>query len=126
MATAMIKISLLLQYLRVFEQRVMRSACLTLLGLTSVWTAVFAVLVYVPCSPPYAYWDITLRNGGATCWGYASPYRDPFVSTFISHASINMLFDIIVLFLPVVLLWKSNSTMTTKLSLLCVLCVGSL
>ncbi|KAI0130512.1 hypothetical protein BJ170DRAFT_317134 [Xylariales sp. AK1849] len=109
MSTAFIKISLLLQYLRVFEERALRTTCITILVLVSLWGLTFTILAFVPCVPVYDYWDL-LSGADKTCFGYGATTRNKFTQIYISHAGFNLTFDVLVLSLPMFLLRRETTT----------------
>lgn len=47
--TAIIKMSLLVQYLRVFKAGSMRWICLSLLGIITAWGITYGFMTWVPC-----------------------------------------------------------------------------
>lgn len=58
-----VKISILLQYLRIFPQRGFRIACYTLMAVVSaysIWSFWIAIFF---CRPVAAFWDVELADG---------------------------------------------------------------
>jgi hypothetical protein len=96
----MIKISLLLQYLRIFKAGRMRWVCLGLLVLVTLWGLAFSIMGWFSCSPPSAYWHRTIE---AKCYGFGFSDRDSFAAMFQAHSATNMFFDFVVFATPLVL-----------------------
>ncbi|KAH8205481.1 hypothetical protein TruAng_000387 [Truncatella angustata] len=117
LSTTFIKISLLLQYLRVFEERTLRLICWSLLIVSSVWGMIFAILAWIPCAPVYEFWDLTMSRNEKNCYGYGSSSRTGFVRSYLSHASFNMTIDIFILSLPVWLVVRKTNVPTNRLGL---------
>ncbi|KAI8942357.1 hypothetical protein NX059_000433 [Plenodomus lindquistii] len=55
--TAFIKVSLLLQYLRIFRDGVRRRVCFILLAIVIAWGSAFSFMAWVPCFPVSGFWD---------------------------------------------------------------------
>ncbi|KAJ4987283.1 hypothetical protein SVAN01_07294 [Stagonosporopsis vannaccii] len=108
--TAIIKISLLLQYLRIFKAGRMKWVCVTLLVVITLWGLGFSSVGWFSCSPPSSYWR---RTPDAKCYGFGFSDRDSFVAIFQAHSATNMFFDLAVFATPLVLFrtpnlkWKS-------------------
>ncbi|KAF2728883.1 hypothetical protein EJ04DRAFT_448401 [Polyplosphaeria fusca] len=103
--TAIIKIALLTQYLRIFKAGYMHRLCIAEMIIISLWGCAYAFMAWIPCFPVRAYWNRATMPS-ATCYGYGFNDFDSFVATFTSHASLNMLFDILVFLTPMVLFRK--------------------
>jgi hypothetical protein len=96
----------------------MRLVCVVLLVAISLWGTAFSVLAWVPCYPVYSFWDITYPQADKVCYGYGSVTRGPFLMTYESHAGLNMVFDLMVLSLPIYLCFKSNTSTRTRVGLI--------
>lgn len=97
--TTLIKVSLLLQYLRLFRQGPRRTTCLILLGLVTIWGCVFSFLAWVPCVPVSGFWNKNL-NPPAKCYGYGFRDVTEITATLLVFSSTNMLFDIAIFLVP--------------------------
>ncbi|KAK6222013.1 hypothetical protein LQW54_001236 [Pestalotiopsis sp. IQ-011] len=118
MSTTLIKISLLLQYLRIFRSRKMKYACYVLLTVCSLWGAAFSILAWVPCTPVSNFWSVLIPDSEKqSCFGYGALTRGQFVETFLGHAGFNMGLDLLVLSLPVHLYFDTNGTGVNKMGL---------
>lgn len=125
MSTTLIKVSLLLQYLRVFKSPILRTVCYFLLITTSLWGFAYSFLAWVPCVPVYDFWSLTLAESDKTCFGYGSSTRGRFVETYLSHAGVNMTLDILILSLPIYLISKKIDAPISRTALLGLLLGGS-
>lgn len=123
MSTALIKISLLFQYLRIFDRGRMRLFCIALIVLVGLWGTAYTLLAWFPCSPVYGYWTWTESN---TCWAYGSIRAAEFYATYTSHAVLNMVFDFIVLAIPIQLYFRHDTIRSARIRLLALLSMGTL
>lgn len=84
MALALVKLSLLFQYLRLLEinpdmkQPKTRIAIVVLIIATSIWGLVYSILAWVPCIPIDGHWNF---SESATRYGYGSDEVGAFVAT---------------------------------------------
>ncbi|KAF2035620.1 hypothetical protein EK21DRAFT_54601 [Setomelanomma holmii] len=103
--TAFIKISLLLQFLRIFKAGAVRWTCLTLLVLVSLWGLSFFIVGWFPCFPIRGAWN---RNIGAKCYGFGLGDVQNFIIMFKIHSASNMTFDLAIFLTPLILFGKPN------------------
>ncbi|KNG50336.1 hypothetical protein TW65_02271 [Stemphylium lycopersici] len=102
------KVSILLQYGRIFTVREMRiplyivMAICILWGITTIFTSIFT------CVPIRAYWQI-LEQPTATC---------------IDNKTINIVTDLLVAFLPVRVIWRLQIVKRQKYALMGILTIG--
>ncbi|KAF2004880.1 hypothetical protein P154DRAFT_21289 [Amniculicola lignicola CBS 123094] len=122
--SALIKVSLLLQYLRIFNAGTMRWICLSLLVVISGWGLTFSFMAWFPCFPPKAYWD-RLKYPDATCYGFGYKDANSFNIYFASHTATNMVFDIIVFLTPMVLFSRPNLRTKNYLTLTAIFLFGA-
>lgn len=122
--TALIKISLLLQYLRIFKAGTMRWVCLSLLVIILLWGTAYGFLAWFPCFPVKGYWDRTIN---AKCYGYGFEFatRDHFVALFESHTALNMTFDLAVFLTPMVLFKVPNLSKKSLIGMIGVFLFGA-
>ncbi|KAF0323585.1 integral membrane protein [Colletotrichum asianum] len=122
MSTAFIKLSLLFQYVRIYDQPgFLRSACKAMILFTGLWAIAYSFLGWIPCYPIRAYWDWQVP---AARWGYGSLDADVFYGTYASHAALNVILDLLVLAIPVPLYFKRDASLKSKLGLLILLTIG--
>ncbi|KAF2833912.1 hypothetical protein CC86DRAFT_462160 [Ophiobolus disseminans] len=103
--TAVIKASLLLQFLRIFKAGYMRWTCLGLLALVSLWGLGFSIVAWFPCFPVRGYWQ---RTTEARCYGFGFSNVDDFVNIYKAHSASNMAFDVAIFLTPLVLFGRPN------------------
>jgi len=96
--TVFIKISLLLQYLRLFQQGARRIICIVLLALVIVWGLTFSFMAWVPCFPVRNFWD---RQPGSKCYGFGYRTINEAKFTILAFAATNMAFDIAIFLVPI-------------------------
>lgn len=123
MSNALVKLSLLAQYLRIMEVPAMRLACKMLIVIISIWGASYSFLAWFPCFPPSAFWDF---QDDAICYGYGSANSLHVYQTTVSATGSNMAFDLITWALPVHLLAEKSTHPKTKKALGCLLFLGVL
>jgi hypothetical protein len=122
MSTALIKVSLLFQYLRIFDKGNMRLVCIFLLVFVGLWGTAYTLLAWFPCNPIWGYWTWATSN---TCWAYGSIRPAEFYATYTSHAVLNMLLDFFVLAIPVPLYFRHDTMKSARMRLLALLSMGT-
>ncbi|KAI1816598.1 hypothetical protein GGS20DRAFT_536890 [Poronia punctata] len=99
-STALMKLCLLSQYLRLFADDMRtRRLCWFFIALTSVWGLAFSVIALVPCVPIVSFWD--WADTTARCYGFGSRVPAEISSTYGAHVTTNVLLDLIVLAIPI-------------------------
>lgn len=110
LSTAFIKLSLLLQYLRVFDRGTLIyrfTQCAAIL--VAAWGFTFSFITWFCCFPdPSAFW----KGTGKGCYATASPIYAVVISWIEAHAGINMIFDFIVLTIPFRILFLKDAVIT--------------
>ncbi len=120
-AVTFIKLSLLFQYLRIYERgSPIHRFCVWLIVVISVWGIVFSFMAWVPCFPVHGYWD---QTADSRCYGFGESMSR---LTFIVHTSLNMLFDLLVLAIPVPLYFDKHAPFKQRLGMLFLLLLGCL
>lgn len=124
LAATFIKLSLLFQYLRIFEKGTWpHRASIVTIGLVSLWGLAYTLLALFPCWPISDFW---YSPADAKCWGYGAWSTAELTGTFYSHTAMNMLLDIIILAIPFHLYFKTNMTFKMRMGLLALLLMGAL
>jgi hypothetical protein len=125
MSTAFVKVALLLQYLRVYQddQR-MRWLCIGVMIFTSLWGFAYSFMAWFPCFPVSGYWNWT--RSGAKCYGYGSLQKDAFYGTYFSSSLLNTFLDVVILLIPIPLYFRKDTLHRTKMGLLALLIMGGL
>ncbi|KAK3319479.1 hypothetical protein B0T19DRAFT_268285 [Cercophora scortea] len=125
-STALIKISLILQYLRIYRRgTLLFNACRMLLVLVACWGLTYSIMAWVPCVPVSTYWtQIYSPSTPTRCYGYGSTSVAVFRATYESHAIANVILDLLVLALPVPLYFQTDTPLRTIQGLLALLFMG--
>lgn len=123
LSTTLVKLSLLLQYLRLYESGRMRTLTKAMFGIILVWGLVFAALAWFPCHPVSDYWT---WGPGRKCWGFGSDRMDHFVAAYTVQAGSNMLFDMVVLAIPMPRYFSKNINRQTRGGLAGLFLLGAL
>ncbi|EPS39767.1 hypothetical protein H072_6447 [Dactylellina haptotyla CBS 200.50] len=107
------KLSILISYLR-FAPSGLRFWAMVTIGFVTLWTLGLMIPLILSCFPPHLYWDTYFRTPGMKCFS-------PFTIRILQYTtcSLNILTDIIVLFLPIPTIW--NLHMPTRQKWSCVL-----
>jgi hypothetical protein len=100
MQTAVVKVSLLLQFLRIFKAGAMRWICLTLLTIVTLWGLAFAFVGWFPCFPVRGAWE---RQIGAKCYGFGLGDVQEFIMMFKIHSASNMVLDVLIFMTPMII-----------------------
>lgn len=116
LSTALLKLSLLCQYLRIFDKGPIRLAIWTLIAICFAWGFVTTFMAFFPCFPVKAYWDWTLTN--AKCYAYGSREEKPFVDVYVAHGVTNMVFDLAIIVLPAPVIFRRAMTKREKFAAL--------
>ncbi|KAK8109429.1 hypothetical protein PG999_007566 [Apiospora kogelbergensis] len=121
MSTAFVKLSLLFQYLRIFESGGMRMLCKVVMVITAAWGLAYSFMAIVPCFPIQKYWTLTLPG---SCYAFGSLVPSVFYATYASSAAINMTLDIVVLCIPIPVYFGANTPFRSKMGLIGLFCMG--
>jgi hypothetical protein len=97
--TAFIKVSLLLQYLRLFRDGIRRKVCLVLLVLVVAWGLTFSFMAWVPCFPVSGFWNRT-QLPTPKCYGFGYRTVVEAKMSVLAFATTNMAFDIAIFVVP--------------------------
>ncbi|KAM7216783.1 hypothetical protein V8F06_007893 [Rhypophila decipiens] len=131
MSTALIKISLLLQYTRLYHpSSSLHKTCRFLILFTALWGIAYSIMAWVPCVPVSSYWEQIYHYDDplfepATCYAYGSQLVSVFKATYESHAAVNMALDLLVMGLPVPLYFQIGTPLKTKMALVGILVMGA-
>ncbi|KAF2441746.1 hypothetical protein P171DRAFT_456729 [Karstenula rhodostoma CBS 690.94] len=122
--TAVIKLSLLTQYLRIFKAGTMHWICKALIVIIGAWGFTYGFMAWFPCFPPQAYYN-GAKYPNATCYGYGFVNAKDFIGLFESHTALNMAFDVTVFVTPVILFTKPNLRLKNILAMLGIFVFGA-
>lgn len=130
-ATAFIKLSLLLQYQRLYPRESsprIHAACRGLLVFTALWGLAFGFLAWFPCLPPADFFDgrELVSPNSSRCYAYGSPDRHVFAAMYEAHSAVNMVLDLAVLAIAAPLFFRLGVEPRTRLALLALFSMGGL
>lgn len=105
---AMFKICILLLYVRVFPYRWLRTLAIFLGATIITWLVVIELVYLLQCKPIRAAWDVTIKD--KKCLDSRSIY--------ISQSVPTIAFDLIILSLPTILVWRVQLPKMSKMMVL--------
>ncbi|KAJ5171305.1 uncharacterized protein N7500_004088, partial [Penicillium coprophilum] len=109
------KLSFMCLYLRIFPQRAFRLICYCGLGIITVWGTAYVFLTIFQCKPIASFWDITIKN--PKCLNKEG--------LWMSYSVINIIFDLLILALPIYPLSRLRLQRAKKIGLLVVFGMGA-
>ena len=122
MATTLVKISLLLQYMRFYKTGLMRQVCVGLILIVFVWGLISSVLAWIPCVPVSAYWDPLVPN--ATCFAFGARDQRTAAISFGTQAGFNFWWDFCVFLAAIPLYTRRDLEKKSYLALTTLFSVG--
>jgi len=105
--TTFIKISLLLQYLRLFRDGLRRRICFVLLGIVILWGLAFMFMAWVPCFPISGFWNRTAVPA-AKCYGFGYSTAADARLAVLAFSITNMLLDLAMFAVPLTEYFRSD------------------
>jgi hypothetical protein len=121
------KLSLLFQYLRLFEKgTAIRRLCVVLIGIVSAWGLAFSIMAFVPCVPVYVFWEFVIDPtlvASATCYGFGAGNDN---AAYILQCASNMLFDLLIFAIPVTLSLDKTTPLRQRIGMAVLLLLGAL
>jgi hypothetical protein len=111
-SAAFIKLSLLFQYLRIFERGTFVYHFTQIIAVViGLWGFSWIFMQWFGCFPsPAAFWNGT----GKGCYGAFDPDTSVAIKTIEAHSGSNVGFDFIVLAIAFRLLWEKNAPLNKK------------
>ncbi|KAF2091648.1 hypothetical protein K490DRAFT_14541, partial [Saccharata proteae CBS 121410] len=126
MSTTLIKISILVQYLRLFKSHLtLFRVCIGLLVVVTVWGTVFFFCLIFSCVPVDKFWNLS-EPGHCFGFGVGTTDSTQFYHTFTAHSASNMVLDIIVLTLPAFALSSINLEGKRKFAIVGLMTLGAI
>ncbi|KAI0602255.1 hypothetical protein F4775DRAFT_581636 [Biscogniauxia sp. FL1348] len=120
-STTLMKLTLLTQYLRVFEKGTRtRKVVWGMVVFVTLWGIAFCFCAIAPCFPVTGFWNWTAP---AVCYGFGSKAPSEIAGTFIAHGITNAILDLIVLSIPVPL-WSKSSDTKQRVAVGTLFCLG--
>ncbi|KAH6844493.1 hypothetical protein B0I37DRAFT_164409 [Chaetomium sp. MPI-CAGE-AT-0009] len=129
MSTALIKVSLLLQYMRLYQRgSILHNTCRALVLFIALWGVAYSILAWVPCVPVSDYWTVIYEQdiSELRCYGYGSQHVGVLTATYESHAAVNMLLDLVVMALPIPIYFEQGARGKTRMGLVGIIAMGTI
>lgn len=111
------KISILLQYIRIFKVRELLIACYTLIAIITVWGVEVFIAAIFACWPIPAFWDLTIKD--KKCVLNTPP-------VWFTNVAINIATDLMIFMMPIPVIRGLNLPTRQKTALLGVFLLGFL
>ncbi|OCK81657.1 hypothetical protein K432DRAFT_247611, partial [Lepidopterella palustris CBS 459.81] len=124
-STTLIKIAILLQYHRVFENasKLAQRITIALIVIVACWGISFFFVAVFSCNPIALNWNLSLQ-GHCVMFGSKNPAK--LFAAFAGHAASNMFLDIVILLTPVPFLRTLRFTGKTKAGIIALFSIGGL
>lgn len=120
-----VKLALLFQYLRAYDENSrLRKWIKASIVVAAAWCLGFGFLAWFPCLPVEAYWNLSVP--AIARYGFGSMMVEPFVATYTSLTTTNMILDLIILALAAPLLLYGKQSSSKRWALISLFCVGSM
>jgi hypothetical protein len=125
MTAVCIKLSLLLQYLRVFREGKWRIVTLGLLAVVIIWGGVFSFMGWFPCFPISGFWN-KQQQPSPKCYGFGYRTLKEAKDTLFVFSGSNMVLDLVVFLLPLTEYFKPNLKKQQILAMTGLFALGSM
>lgn len=124
-SNALVKLSILLQYVRVFQDRMerLKIAARVLIAVVSIWGFAFSFMAWFPCFPVQQFYRL---GSESNCYGYGSTKPMEVYNIVVASNATNMALDFIILVLPIPLLFSDDTIRRTKLGLVALFILGAM
>lgn len=123
MGASFVKVAILIQYLRLFEQHHFpRKLTWGLLAIASLWGLAYICLALFSCAPIEKNWNWGVPG---RCIGWGSKDPDRFFVVFLAHNVTNLLLDITILCLPVPFFRQLRAAGKTRTGLISLFTIGT-
>ncbi|TGJ78442.1 hypothetical protein E0Z10_g10320, partial [Xylaria hypoxylon] len=104
-STTLTKLCLLTQYLRLFSNDLRaRRVCWFFIVVSALWGLSFSIIAIVPCFPLSGFWNWEEKS---RCYGFGSKNSNEIGGTYAAHVSTNVVLDLVILFIPIPLYFKT-------------------
>ncbi|OTA54939.1 hypothetical protein K449DRAFT_469185 [Hypoxylon sp. EC38] len=121
-STALMKLCLLAQYLRIFDRGTRaRLICWIGLVICALWGAAFSFCALFPCFPVSGFWN---WQWPAHCYGFGSKVSSEIAGTFAAHTGSNVVLDAMVLLIVVPLYFRKDTAWKQRLGIGLLLLLG--
>jgi hypothetical protein len=122
-STSLMKLCLLTQYLRVFDDNVRaRRLCWFFIVVCALWGVAFSAIALVPCVPLSGFWNF--EDTVPRCYGFGSRVPEEVAGTFAAHVASNVTLDLIILAIPIPLYFKTFRQKKQRVGFSCMILLG--
>lgn len=123
-SNALVELSILLQYVRVFQDRMrpLRIASKVMIAIVSIWGFAFSFMAWFSCFPVQQFYRL---GSESNCYGYGSTTPMDVYNVVVASNATNMALDFIILVLPIPLLFIDDTIRRTKLGLVGLFIIGA-
>ncbi len=115
MSVTLIKVALLLQYLRFFTGSHVRLLCKIVLALNVISGIAFGAASWFSCIPVQSFWDFGVRGN---CWGFASRNQIEFMRISVAQVVIMTVSSLVVFLIPAWMSFRPGTKKTARLSMM--------
>ncbi|KAK1594604.1 uncharacterized protein LY79DRAFT_133118 [Colletotrichum navitas] len=125
MSNALTKLSMILQYLRVFKDRMpsLKIISKLLMVVVLAWGIGFTFMAWFPCFPPYHFYTL---GSESSCYGYGSTNPVEIYNVVVASNGTNMALDLLILIVPIPLLFSKKTISRTRKGLFGLFFIGIL
>lgn len=123
--TICIKLSLLCQYLRLFQQSYLRLITIILLVTVCLWGGTFSFLAWFPCFPIRGFWDKSMVPP-AKCYAFGYRTTTEAKTTLLAFAGTNLSLDVVVFLVPLSEYLQPNLKRKQVLAMTGLFAIGSI
>jgi hypothetical protein len=123
--TVCIKLSLLCQYLRLWDNGYRRHITIVLTVLVTLWGTAFQFMAWFPCFPIRGYWDKQM-DPPAKCYAFGYRTTTEAKSTLFAFAGSNMCLDLMIFMVPLTEYFRPNLKRKQVMALTGLFAVGFL
>jgi hypothetical protein len=123
--TVFIKLSLLFQYRRIFQEGYRRIMVLVLLVLVMIWGFGFAFIAWFPCFPVSGFWNKRMIPP-ANCYGFGYRTIKEAKDTLFAFSGSNMILDLAIFLVPLTEYFRSGLKRKQALAMTALFILGSM
>jgi hypothetical protein len=123
--TVCIKLSLLFQYRRLFQEGYRRIMILVLLAIVMIWGSGFAFIAWFPCFPVSGFWNKNMVPP-AKCYGFGYRTIKEAKDTLFAFSGSNMILDLAIFLVPLTEFFRSGLKKKQVVAMAALFVLGSM